>query len=390
VRSNRLTYSWKHKSSLTVLLFLTVSFSVAQQSDTLSQANIWFNEPFTILPGEAIIVVYQMPEDGYITGVNVPVNDWGTGDQELLISMHKVSYPFRTDTTQYPINVVDSNGWIGGYDLDWNSGQMYIVGSFYSGGGTPSVCNDGIDSIAESVQDPLGWPIGWIPFPTSYYPRFGLIWPEKTIRVTLDTLNNPALVSGGGDNWINTADYGPYLEPIPRLNEGDWIGILIQSTGIGGGDNSSTGFQWIHADSVGLNDTWLGLKFYRECSDDSPTGNSGWHILPWVFNVQLAIENITIDTEHEKNLPTSAHVSQNYPNPFNPTTTIQYELPQRSDVQITIYDLLGREVTTLVSGRQDAGYKSVQWNANDVPSGMYFYQIRTGEYVQTRKMVVLK
>jgi len=89
-------------------------------------------------------------------------------------------------------------------------------------------------------------------------------------------------------------------------------------------------------------------------------------------------------------LPNSLLIYQNYPNPFNPTTTIQYELPQRSDVQITIYDLLGKQVTTLLSETQDAGLQSIQWNANDVPSGMYFYQIRAGEYVQTRKMVLLK
>lgn len=83
-------------------------------------------------------------------------------------------------------------------------------------------------------------------------------------------------------------------------------------------------------------------------------------------------------------------ISQNYPNPFNPVTTIQYELPNRLDVQITIYDLLGREVTTLVSETQEAGHKSVQWNATNVPSGMYFYQVRAGEFVQTRKMVLLK
>jgi len=79
-----------------------------------------------------------------------------------------------------------------------------------------------------------------------------------------------------------------------------------------------------------------------------------------------------------------------YPNPFNPITTIRYQLPQRSDVQITIYDLRGKEVTTLVSKTQEAGIQSVQWNAANFPSGMYFYQIRAGEYVQTRKMVVLK
>ena len=89
-------------------------------------------------------------------------------------------------------------------------------------------------------------------------------------------------------------------------------------------------------------------------------------------------------------LITEFTVAGNYPNPFNPTTTIQYELPQRSAVQIAIYDLLGREVITLVSEIQDAGYQSVQWNASNVPSGMYFYQIRVGDQVQTKKLLLLK
>ncbi len=94
--------------------------------------------------------------------------------------------------------------------------------------------------------------------------------------------------------------------------------------------------------------------------------------------------------ESQTNMPQTFALKMNYPNPFNPVTTIQYELPQRSDVQITIYDLLGRKVTTLVSETQDTGYKSVRWNATNVASGMYFYQIKAGEFVQTRKMLLLK
>ena len=97
-------------------------------------------------------------------------------------------------------------------------------------------------------------------------------------------------------------------------------------------------------------------------------------------------------------LPVELSLHQNYPNPFNPITTIQYALPQRSDVQITIYDLLGRLVTSLISETQAAGYRSIQWDATNVASGMYFYQIRVydpdaigaGDYVQTKKMILLK
>jgi len=89
-------------------------------------------------------------------------------------------------------------------------------------------------------------------------------------------------------------------------------------------------------------------------------------------------------------LPKDITLYQNHPNPFNPVTTIQYELPKRSDVQINIYDLLGKKVTTLVSETQDAGFKSVQWDATSVPSGIYFYRLEAGNQTITRKLVVLK
>ncbi|MDG2265780.1 MAG: T9SS type A sorting domain-containing protein [Candidatus Marinimicrobia bacterium] len=85
----------------------------------------------------------------------------------------------------------------------------------------------------------------------------------------------------------------------------------------------------------------------------------------------------------------------NYPNPFNPVTTLLYDLPENSLVNITIYDMMGREVKTLVNQAQDAGYRSIIWDAtNDygkpVSAGIYLYQIQAGEYISTKKMVLLK
>ena len=86
---------------------------------------------------------------------------------------------------------------------------------------------------------------------------------------------------------------------------------------------------------------------------------------------------------------------KNYPNPFNPVTTLRYDLPENSHVNITIYDMLGRQVKNLINQTQDAGYRSVRWNATDdygkpVSAGIYLYQIQAGEFVQTKKMVLLK
>ena len=84
-----------------------------------------------------------------------------------------------------------------------------------------------------------------------------------------------------------------------------------------------------------------------------------------------------------------------YPNPFNPVTTLRYDLPEDALVNITIYDMMGRVVKTLVNDQQMAGYRSTQWNAaNDagspVSAGIYLYMIQAGDFRQTRKMVLLK
>ncbi len=88
--------------------------------------------------------------------------------------------------------------------------------------------------------------------------------------------------------------------------------------------------------------------------------------------------------------PNRFALDQNYPNPFNAITVISYNLPGPSDVVIEIYDILGRRVETLAHGEQQAGYHQVVWNAEDIPSGIYFYRIQAGEYAETRKMVLLK
>ena len=94
-------------------------------------------------------------------------------------------------------------------------------------------------------------------------------------------------------------------------------------------------------------------------------------------------------------IPVKYAFHQNYPNPFNPVTTLRYDIPENSHVNITIYDMLGRQVKTLINQTQDTGYRSVIWDAtNDygklVSAGIYLYQIQAGEYMQTKKMVLLK
>lgn len=89
-------------------------------------------------------------------------------------------------------------------------------------------------------------------------------------------------------------------------------------------------------------------------------------------------------------LPESFELSQNYPNPFNPTTVINYALPTQSDLKLTIYNLRGEQVAILIDGTVPAGNHRVSWDASNVSSGIYFYRLRAGNFVQTRKMLLLK
>ena len=94
-------------------------------------------------------------------------------------------------------------------------------------------------------------------------------------------------------------------------------------------------------------------------------------------------------------IPDEYAIHQNYPNPFNPVTTLRYDLPEQTFVNIQIYDMLGRQIRTIVNEQQDPGYKSVLWNAKDdygraASAGLYIYQVQAGGFIQTKKMVLVK
>lgn len=81
---------------------------------------------------------------------------------------------------------------------------------------------------------------------------------------------------------------------------------------------------------------------------------------------------------------------QNYPNPFNPLTTITYQLPKSSNVELSIYNLLGQKIKSLFFQKQQAGKYQIKWDASDLASGIYYYKIKAGEFRQVKKMVLMR
>jgi len=103
-----------------------------------------------------------------------------------------------------------------------------------------------------------------------------------------------------------------------------------------------------------------------------------------------AMTQLTSVEDKNNSIPTAYSLAQNYPNPFNPTTTINFSVPKTSLVNLKVYDLLGREVSTLVNENKPTGIYSVQFNANKLVSGIYFYRMQAGDFVQTKKLILLK
>jgi predicted esterase len=126
-------------------------------------------------------------------------------------------------------------------------------------------------------------------------------------------------------------------------------------------------------------------------------GHSIWNeayntvfLLPWTFSQSKTQVSTSTGREYFSALPGSPRLLQNHPNPFNPSTNISFSIPTGSFVSLKVFDLIGREVATVVLEEISAGSYTKQWSANNYPSGVYFYRLQAGSYTETKKLLLLK
>jgi len=152
------------------------------------------------------------------------------------------------------------------------------------------------------------------------------------------------------------------------------------------------------SENRGASTEWHALGFVRGNGTTTEAQSYSFLDRTAVGKVQYRLKQIDFDGQFEYSniievdagLPKVFALEQNYPNPFNPTTVISYQLPVASEVSLKVYDVLGREVMTLVNGRQEAGAYNFTLNAASLSSGVYFYRLQSGNFVSTKKMMLVK
>jgi hypothetical protein len=252
-----------------------------------------------------------------------------------------------------------------------DSGTSTYSGNGDDGSGNPTfmATNDPGANVTFLVNDAAAQ--------TAFDP-YGTILPAHTVDVAV-TFNLGATFTSGdvipgyvlripdGDraNVMSAGkwDNGTWTVEFKRKNSGSEYDFAVPSGGT---------VDFVHEifDNVG-HDHWM----------------DGWDATVYTLDFSNIV---SVDGQSGDQLPKSYALSQNYPNPFNPTTSISYDIPQNSYVSLKIFDVLGNEVQTLVNEKQDAGNYTVTFNADGITSGIYFYQLETGNFVTTKKMVLMK
>ncbi|MCE1164763.1 MAG: T9SS type A sorting domain-containing protein [Bacteroidetes bacterium] len=200
----------------------------------------------------------------------------------------------------------------------------------------------------------------------------GANWAASIIMAndTLDTFA-PSVFAYGSNVHVTMLKAGSYpnIWYVRSGIEGTNWEMPVQITNI----NSQKMLPCVNASGTSVHVIWSDYRdtdmeiYYKQ----NPTANVG-------------IENLSSET------PSSYSLYQNFPNPFNPVTTIQYALPKESRVTLRIYDITGREVRVLVNEIKTAGYYAIQFNGSELSSGIYFYKIEAGDFIQTKRMVLIK
>ncbi|MBL7127711.1 MAG: T9SS type A sorting domain-containing protein [Ignavibacteria bacterium] len=244
------------------------------------------------------------------------------------------------------------------------------------------------DTIRKTTNGGLSWTAPWGTNNQVYLSIINFSdvnngWIAGHSGVVLKTTN-------GGTNWNyvtntgQTSSYQTHAGYFLNANTG-WIGTKNEITNVSSvlyTNNGGVSWTW-QTPPIGTfsNSGINGIHFY-DALNGGLSGREG--IICHTTNGGVWVKNISSE------IPSSYSLSQNYPNPFNPATNIRFDLPKSGSVKLVVFDALGREVATLVNEKLQTGTYEVDWDGSNYSSGVYFYKLMTGDYVETKKMLLVK
>ena len=195
--------------------------------------------------------------------------------------------------------------------------------------------------------------------------------------------------TGGSGIFLSTNNGTSWMAINYGLSGYGVLSLLVSGTNLFAGTDygvflsTNNGSRWMEVDSGLMNYIVVHSLAVSGTNLFAGTGGSGVWRRP-LSEMATSVERVSTD------IPTLFSLSQNYPNPFNPATTISFSLPSRSFVTLKVFDILGKEVSTLVSQELPSGAYSRQWNATNISTGVYFYRLQAGTYSETKKLLLLR
>jgi hypothetical protein len=247
-----------------------------------------------------------------------------------------------------------NNGTLGTYTYNGNGDVLTIVLQTSSGSGSWTNADKDI-----YTYDANGYKINWL----------------------MQSWSSGQWVNAGQYSYTNNSNGKVLTSLYQNWQNSTWTNYHQSTCTYDANGNELTGYntQW-------SNSSWQPVDY----NFDVNINGNDYYFNGYAINISYILVNTTGISADNSSIVNDYSLSQNYPNPFNPSTTISFSLPSKSFVSLKVFDMIGREVATIISEEMSAGSYSRKWNASALSSGVYFYRLTAGTFVQTRKLCLLR